>query len=288
MFNLYHKTLLDSTLKICDIRRSTNFMSKTMTMRPSAISVSRKGTWDECQQRYKYRYYLKVESPEEEPYYFQFGKIVHKIAEEYVQQKGTISINEITKSVIHGEIELEEGVRVTAPLPAAYAKRLPNHVRTIKSISDQMGFEGETEFDFKLDMQPPHEKFVVGFIDRLIIKNGIYFIVDYKTTKKGRWRKTPITIKKDLQLRTYTWAVHKKFNVPIENIRSALYYAEGGNLIPAKFTQSAVDAAIKELTDAYDEITAADPDKILGNVSDNCRRCDYRNMCPFVRVTRQC
>jgi len=287
MINLYQKTTLDSTLKICDICRSTNFMSKTMTMRPNAISVSRKGTWDECQQRYKYRYYLKVESPEEEPYYFQFGKIVHKIAEEYVQNKGETSINEITKSVIHGEIEVEDGVRVTAPLPAAYAKRLPNHVRTIKSLSDQMGFEGKTEFNFKIDMQPPHEKLVAGIIDRLTIKNDIYFIVDYKTTKKGKWRKTPITIKRDLQLRTYTWAIQKTFNVPIDKIRSALYYAEGGNLIPAKFTQASVDASIKELTDAYDEITNTDPDKILGNVGDHCRRCDYRNMCHFVRVTRQ-
>lgn len=256
-------------------------------MKPSALSVSRKGTWDECQQRYKYRYYLKIESPEEEPFYFQFGKIVHKIAETYVQNKGKVPINEITNSVLHGEIEVEEGVRITSPLPQDYAKRLPSHIRTIKSISDKLGFEGKTEFDFKLDLQPPHEKFIVGVIDRLVIKNGIYFIIDYKTTKKGRWRKTPITIKKDLQLRTYTWAVQQMFNVPIDKIRSALYYAEGGNLIPAKFTQSAVDAAVKELTDVYDEITATDPDKILGNVGEHCRRCDYRNICHFVRVTRQ-
>ena len=71
------------------------------------ISVSRKKTYDRCAQQYKYRYHLKVPI-EQEQIYFTYGKIVHKIAEEYVRRKGESTIGEVSTEVLRGKILLEE------------------------------------------------------------------------------------------------------------------------------------------------------------------------------------
>lgn len=248
------------------------------------ISVTRNSIWKECRQRYKYRYVLKVESPEPEPFYFEYGKIVHKIAEEFVANQGNRTLTEISEAVLHGEIELEHGKKASK-VPPSYMKRLPGHIRSIASLTEQIGFKGDLEYSFNLDLDPPHKKYCLGIIDRLIgndVKDK-FFIIDYKTTQKGPWRQTPQTIGKDLQLRTYTWAVQQEHGVPAERIAAALYYLEGSNLIPARFTQRAIDGAVRELIVTYDEIKATSPDSVFGRVGDHCGRCDYRTICPYYR-----
>jgi len=248
------------------------------------ISVTRKQIWDTCRQQYKYRYFLKLESPEPEPFYFEYGKIVHKIAEEYVANKGERTLNEIRDAVIHGEIEIENGKKASK-IPPAYMKRLPGHIRSIEALTKQIGFKGKLEHWFELDLDPPHNKRLVGVIDRLIAnesKNKI-FIIDYKTTKKGIWRKTPQTIGSDLQLRAYSRAVQVEYEVKAKQIAAALYYVEGGNLVPARFTQKAIDGAVRELITAFDEIKATNPDSIFGKVGNHCFRCDYKTICPYYR-----
>ena len=65
------------------------------------MSVSRKSVWDECKKKYYYKYHLKLDSEEPEPFYFTYGKIIHKIAEEFVERKGKTTINEITNLVLN-------------------------------------------------------------------------------------------------------------------------------------------------------------------------------------------
>jgi CRISPR/Cas system-associated exonuclease Cas4 (RecB family) len=245
------------------------------------ISISRAGTWDECKQRYKFRYHLKVPAPGEEPFYFIYGKIVHKIAEEYVKYGGDKTLNEISTAVLNGEIKIDG--KEAPSLPPDYKKRFPSHLRAIDSLTNQIGFGGELELPFNLDLDPPHGKLIAGVIDRLIIKEKV-FIIDYKTTKRGKWRKTPDTIRKDLQLRAYAWAVNQLYNIDYDKIRGALYYVEGGNLIPVKFTENSVQAAIKELISVYDEIKSCDPNTVIGTTGDHCARCDYRTICPFYQL----
>lgn len=246
------------------------------------ISVSREGTWKECRQRYKFRYHLKVPAPGEEPFYFIYGKIVHKIAEEYVSCKGERPLNVISAAVLQGDILVEEDK--APPLPADYKNRLPGHLRAIESLTQKVGFLGELELPFNLDLDPPNQKMVAGVIDRLIPKNDKYFIIDYKTTKRGKWRKDGLTIKKDLQLRVYAWAVHQIYKVDYDKIRGALYYLEGANLIPVKFTEQSVVAAITELTAVYDEIKTFDANLVIGTTGDHCTRCDYKSICPFYKL----
>lgn len=250
------------------------------------MSVSRKTLWDECKKKYYYKYHLKLEPEEEEPFYFTYGKIIHKIAEEFVERKGSSPISEVTTLVLNGEIPIErnEVGNVLAPkLPMEYRMRMPGHLSSLDKITSQIGFDGELEWDFKHDLDPPNNKLVIGFIDRLIRKKDNFFILDYKTTKKGKFRKDRNTIKHDLQLRTYAKIVQNKFNVPAENINTALYYLEGGNLISSKFSQKSLDEAERVLLESYDEIKNMQPEKVWGNVGNHCFRCEYSKICPHFK-----
>ncbi len=250
------------------------------------ISVSRFQLWDQCKQAYKYKYHLKFKSSEPEPFYFVYGKIIHKIAEDYVGARGEKTLYDVAADVLQGRVPIERGETDTfAPaLPPDYKNRLPEHLRSIKSLTDKIGTDGLLEYPFLFDLDPPHGKNVKGFIDRLIQKGDKWFIVDYKTTKRGKYRKDETTITHDLQLRMYARVIQRNFNVPAENISAALYYLEGGNLIAAKYTQASLDAAESQLLEAYNNIQAAGPDQVTGSVGNHCTRCDYRKICPFYNM----
>jgi RecB family exonuclease len=250
------------------------------------MSVSRKGVWDECQWRYRYKYHLEIPSPAEEPYYFTYGKIVHKIAEEYVRNKTKMKLAQIAGDVLQGRILLEREDKTGTkppPLPIDYREKLPSHLRSVQQITDKLGCEGllEHPFYYDLDGQGRHVK---GFIDRLIpMKQNHFFILDYKTSKKNSFRKNAGNITKDLQLRMYARVVQKEFNVPPENIYASLYYLEGGDLISARFSEQSLIEAETEMLEAYKQIQETPADSASHRIGNHCTRCDYRSICPFVR-----
>ncbi|MCK9459679.1 MAG: PD-(D/E)XK nuclease family protein [Proteobacteria bacterium] len=254
------------------------------------ISVSRSDCFHQCPFSYKCRYHLKLPSPVSEPFYFVYGKVVHRIAEIYVQRKGETPLNEVTKEILSGQTPIEERFGKKSycpPIPPEYKDRMPGHLRSIEKITKILGTTGETEFAFTYDLDPPNNKLITGVIDRLIEKDNKFWIVDYKTTKKGMWRKTPQTITKDIQLRCYARVVQKKFNVPAENIQAALYYLEGGDLIGARFGQQSLLDVEQHLLKTHQQIEAMPPDEARGKVGEHCRRCDWKNMCPFYANGKQ-
>lgn len=255
------------------------------------ISVSRKQIWDECQAKYKYKYHLKTPSPEEEPFYFVFGKIIHKIAEEYVNNNGKLHLSEVTEMVLGGDIPLEEyndeATYAPAKMPPEYKKRFPGMLRSIEKLTKQIGFNGETEIEFEYDLSPPNEKCVTGVIDRVVERDGMFFIIDYKTSKPGKFRKTRENIIYDLQLRCYSRVVQKKYNIPAERIKAALYYLEGGDLIAAQYSDQALENAENDLLQAYHDIENKDENDVWGRTGPHCNRCEYRSICPFFRNKNQ-
>lgn len=257
------------------------------------MSVSRKGVWDECQQKYKYRYHLGTKMDIPEPPYFLYGSVVHKICEEYINFKGQKSIGEIAGEVLDGTIQLDKrGKEESGPiiLDKSYKKKLPDHLYAFKRFNDKIiAAPGEmkdiTEWEFKYDLNPPNEYNLVGFIDRLIIKKDKVFIIDYKTTKKSPWRKNITNISSDLQLRTYARVVQKTLGIKPQNIHAALFYFEGGELVGSRFSEESLELAEKELLKAFREILETEPDKVLGSLGNHCKRCDFVTICPFYSIT---
>lgn len=247
------------------------------------ISVSRKKCFDECAMAYKYRYHLKVPRPGPEPFYFVYGKIIHKIAETFVELRGARTLGEVAQDVMRGKIPVE-GDKVAPSIPADYKRRMPGHLNSIQKLTDRIGFDGELERKFEYDLEPPNKKLATGFIDRLIIKDGKAFIIDYKTTKKGPYRETKESIISEIQMRVYAKVVNKEEGIPVQNIKCALYYLEGGDLLPAQYTQESLDRAESELLNVYNNIVKADPDQVKGHTGLHCQRCDYKEMCPFFKA----
>lgn len=252
------------------------------------ISVSRKQTWDQCPQAYKYHYHLKVLPEGPEPPYFTYGSYIHKVAEIYVKNKGEVPINVIGTKVLMGEIPLEDpepGKDQPPPtkvdIPQEYKNKIPKHLAALKGLTDRIGYDGEVEFEFRLDLDPPHGRHVKGFIDRLFVKNDKYFIIDYKTTKKGPYRKTKHNINQDLQLRCYAWVVHTMFNVRPEDIRAALFYLEGAELVDARFTDESLYSVANDLRNCYVEIENTDVEDVWGTPGNHCNRCNFAGICPF-------
>jgi CRISPR/Cas system-associated exonuclease Cas4 (RecB family) len=255
------------------------------------ISVSRKKCYDLCGQQYKFRYHLKVPRPGPEPFYFTYGSIVHRIAEIYVEREGKDNIGDIAVDLLRGKIDYEkdkDGNGVKCPvteMPEDYAKKFQKHLKSVKNLTDKIGTDGIVEYQFKYDLDPPNKKMVTGFLDRLILKGDKAFIIDYKTTKKGKWRVNKDTVKTDLQMRMYSRVVQREFGIKPENIKAALFYLEGENLIACQYSESSLALVEQDLLDSYVMIEAADPDQVWGKVGWHCKMCDYGTMCPFYTPT---
>lgn len=243
------------------------------------MSVSRKQLWETCPLAYKYRYHLKTVTNMPIQPYFTYGKYVHKIAEIYVKEQGKKPIELITRDVLEGKILIEKD-KLNPVLEKEYKNKLAGHVKNIKTLTDKIGFDGHLEWPFRHDLEPPNNLLVVGFIDRLIIRKDKYFILDYKTTKKGFWRKNNNTIRSDLQLRVYARIVQKHFDAKVENIKAALYYLEGGELVATNFNEESVASAEEDLAKTYKKIISTKPNDVCGRIGDHCRRCEYRVVCP--------
>lgn len=243
-------------------------------------SVSRKKCFDTCAQQYKYHYHLKLPRPGVEPFYFIYGTIVHKIAELYVRNRGEISIGDIANDIVRGKIEFEPG-KLCPDIPKDYAKKLQKHLRAIQNLTEKIGVGGEVEYKFEYDLDPPNGRNVIGFIDRLIIKGDKAFIIDYKTTKKGKFRVNKDSVAQDLQLRMYSRVVQRNFGLKAENIKAALFYLEGEELVACCYSEDSLLEVEKQLLSSFVMIENANPDKVWGRVGWHCKNCDYCTICPF-------
>ncbi len=265
------------------------------------ISVSRGKSYHQCGYYYKLKYHDKIPNPGEEQFYFTYGKVIHKIAEMFVQEKGVRSLGDISNEVLRGKVPIEEGKeaipaqdgkpeipavepKFAPPLPADYKRRLPIHMRAVQKLTESVGSEGLTEHKFKYDLDPPNGKLVTGFIDRIILKDDKAWIIDYKTTKKGPYRENKQTILQDPQLRLYSRVVQRDFGIQAKNIKAALYYLEDSVLLGAQYTEESLLNIEKELLAVYNEIKEKDPRDAYGKTGQHCSRCEYNVICPFFQA----
>ena len=244
------------------------------------ISISRKSTFDQCTQLYKYKYHLRLPIGYEAPY-FLYGKTVHKIIECFCRAKGKVPINDIMQEVLSGKMEIEPGKTATN-LSIEYRRKLPKHIANFLKLTKYIGCEeGLVEWKFEYDLDPPHNRKVVGFIDRLVQRGNKFFILDYKTTQKGPFRKTKQTVISDLQLQCYARVVQREFNASADNIQVALFFVEDSELVSTKFTEQQLSQVEPLLLSTYKAIESLSPDNAYGNVQNHCKRCDYNAICPF-------
>jgi ATP-dependent exoDNAse (exonuclease V) beta subunit len=246
------------------------------------ISVSRLQLYQQCEQRYKYRYHLKLIPEGEVPFHLTYGKIIHKVAEIYTKNQGKQPIQEIVNQIISGQILLEANHSVPV-LNEEYKLKLPEHLRHLNGFIDRTGYDGYLEYEFNIDLEPPYGIMLKGFIDRLIIKKDNYFILDYKTTKNSKWRKNSNNIHDDFQLNCYAMVIQKIFGAKAENIHAALYYVDGNELASTRFKKDSLINVEKTLIQSFKQIKNKNPDQTIGTIDYWCNYCEYQKICPFFR-----
>lgn len=244
------------------------------------ISVSRNSCFEQCQQQYKFRYHLKVLPNKPEQVYFTYGKLVHTAAEIYVESKGQRPIHDIVLDLVQGRIDFD-GSQNLCNLDQTYFTKLYAHTAFIEKFTKKVGFEGQIEYEIKYDLDPPNNKFFLGYIDRLIIKNDTAIIIDYKTSKNNKWRKNKKSIKKDLQLNAYALHVHEHFNIEPEKIQAALVYLEDPEIVSTNFSKQGLISTKEFLKTSYYAIENSPENKVKGSVGFHCQRCDYSDQCLF-------
>lgn len=246
------------------------------------LSVSRSQCFELCQTQYKYKYHLKVVPDKPEQIYFVYGKLIHKAAEIYVKQKAEEPIFEIGKKLLNRDILFEDSHKLDT-LTTEYKNKFWSHLKVVEKLTERVGCDGEIEYKIEYDLSPPDKKILLGFIDRLIIKNDRAIIIDYKTSKDNAWRKNSKTIKTDLQLNAYAMVVNEEFGIKPENIQAALIYLEGGKTVSTNFQMENLLAVKESLKKLYLQIEGTDENKATANVGFHCRRCDFSNICPYNR-----
>jgi len=247
------------------------------------LSVSRSGCFEQCQQQYKFKYHLKVIPDKPEQIYFTYGKLVHTAAEYFVENKGKRKIHDIANDLMDGTIEFE-GTDKLYMIDNDYRKKLYEHTAFIEKFTEKVGYEGDIEYEVKYDLDPPNNKTFLGYIDRLIIKNDQAIILDYKTSKDNSWRKNKNNIVYDLQLCAYALYVHEKYNIAPEKIQAALVYLENPTIVSTNFTKKRLMDTKETLKKTFYLIENMDADKVVGNVGNHCRRCDFNDKCAFYRT----
>jgi hypothetical protein len=255
------------------------------------LSVSRGQCYELCQQQYKFKYHLKVIPDQPEQIYFVYGKLVHRAAELYIQFKGEQDIIDIGKKLLSGDLEFQDFNKLNI-LTTEYKNKYWNHLNAIKLFSNEIakkfGYDGELEYKMHFDLDAPNQKMILGFIDRLIIKDDFALIIDYKTSKDNAWRKNKKTIKTDIQLSTYAYHVYDKFKINPKNIHAVLFYMEGKKAVSTNFEEEYLLKTKESLKNLYCKIENQEESTVSGNIGFHCRRCDFNNKCHFYRTENVC
>jgi len=231
------------------------------------FSPSKLNTFDECEQKFRYKYvhYLPEEYNEDlSQEALQYGSYIHKILEDGVEAE---SVGELVE----------------------HASRLRNSYQfkgreedTLKCIKNFLAFNSKltksvsTEMKFKIDVLPDLE--VNGIIDRVVEGSpGNYLVIDYKTSKR---EKTKRELYNDSQLMIYTAAMAKMYKCDIRNITVAHYYPLTGNLVTIKYLPSHIASFLKKLDEKKWRIRKKKINDFKPRVNQFCDWCGYKELCP--------
>ena len=61
------------------------------------------------------------------------------------------------------------------------------------------------------------------------------------------------------------------------------YYLEDVLMLSSSYNKESLDKVESELLEVYDSIYNHDPSRAMGSTGNHCKRCDYRDMCPFFK-----
>jgi len=229
-----------------------------------------------CPLKYKYAHILKV--PVWQHHTIVYGKALHDAIQEYHKRKinkREVSIEDLIevfeKSWIsegfltreHEELRLESGKEALRRFYAEQEKigLLPTYI--------------EKEFSFPLGNNR-----VIGRWDRVDIRNGKTFVIDYKSSQVRDQKDADKKAKESLQLSIYAFAHHEIYGSIPDEVQ--LYFIESGMVGRAKKEKPDLDEVREIILESAKGIRARDytakPEYMA------CKYCAFNEICPSSAV----
>jgi RecB family exonuclease len=232
------------------------------------LSVSRVKTFESCQLKYKYSYIDKL--PKKDWEHLKLGKFVHHVLELFHKkylEKSQESFNKIMQECFLNGVEeykpSDEMRKECKDLILSYLKQ----VYKDKSWQDKV-VAVEKSFDIKINDNVS----IIGFIDRLEFEDGVFHVLDYKTTKDKRYLKNDF-----FQLLTYAYSLYQEDN-SIKKVKgSYILIRHNFEYITTEFDVSEILKIKDKFEEYYKNI--AEEKLYRPNITRLCGYCDYAEVC---------
>tara|TARA_R110002020_G_scaffold379488_6_gene590771 strand:- start:19098 stop:19880 length:783 start_codon:yes stop_codon:yes gene_type:complete len=232
----------------------------------STISESKRSTFQQCKLKYRYKYVDYIpEQDKTNTGALHFGSYIHKIFEDGVNASTFNELNEIAGN-------LKENYSFQDSYIPKIEKCINNFLRFNASLEETVATELVYEVELGKDIKQN------GVIDRVIKgKDGGYLIIDYKTSKR---EKNKVDLYQDMQMRGYTYAIHKMYNVPYSDIVAAHYYPITDTFVHVSYGVPQINAYLNTVRDEVWKIRKAKKIDLTPVQNDFCNWCAFKSICP--------
>ncbi len=248
-------------------------------------SYSRLTTFDNCPLQYKFSYVLKEAKDFENSIEAFMGSRVHEALEElYKKQKlNTVMTLEEVLNIYKKNwndknndnikiIKKELNKKNYFDLGIKY---LTNYYNRFKPFDSE--YTVGLEMEIKLDLNNDGKYLLIGYIDRLSMKDNVYYIHDYKTSSI---LPTNEEINKNKQLALYAMAIKQMY----QNVKKVIliwhYLAFDTDLIVEK-EENDYELIRKQTIEKINAIENLENGNYLPKESTLCEWCAYASKCPM-------
>jgi len=232
----------------------------------NTISNSKRGTFNQCKLKYRYKYVDRVaEYDRLNTDALHFGSYIHQIFEDGV---GASTLEELEK--------LAEENKEKYSFGSSYNPKVLPCLKNFLRLNASFPEKGIPEQHFDLEIAEGIN--MNGYIDRIIKgTSGGYLVIDYKTSKREKGK---FDLYQDPQLKGYVYAVHKLYDVPINKITAAHYYPLTDNLVSVNYTVNQIHAHVKSVVEDVWKIRKSKKAQLCPVRNQFCNWCAYKSLCP--------
>ncbi len=247
------------------------------------FSHSRLNTFENCSLQFKYRYVDKIRTDVESIEAF-MGKRVHETMERLYEDKMHQRIPSVEELVEHyhelWEKHWHGNIRVVRKryTPENYRDMGEEYIRTYYDRYHPFDQEKTLGIEEKVLIQLEDGKYqILGYIDRLAEKDGVYEIHDYKT---GNYIPSRKSLENDRQLSLYSIAVKNRFP-DAEQVAMIWHYMAHDKEIRVEPDMEDLEKARKDVVVKIEEVLdAIEEEDFEPTISKLCNWCEYKEICP--------
>lgn len=258
---------VDSGGDLIQVKTKIQFEEVVKGKFPTKASFSQLSSFERCPQQYRFRYLLRLPSPNSHA--ANFGSSLHNTLNafyEALQRGEQVDLNFLLS--LYERYWISSGYESMAHHNARKKKGAEILTEFYEVNSKPFKVPAFLERGFTLKMDKAN---ITGRIDRIDqLEDGTYEIIDYKTGTFKRGAK----LDKDLQLTLYALAAKDLFKIPVSKL--SLYFLDGNEKISTERTDEQLENCRDEVNAMIQEMHDS---KFEPSPGFTCQYCEYRLIC---------